>query len=77
MEHVYTCKMLNCDIPSTKYENIYTDNVKLIYKVYIRFDDNMNKRERIMEQNEENQKDDEENINDYHVIQLSDPLYAV
>jgi hypothetical protein len=25
---------LKCDIPSTKYENIYTDNVKLIYKVY-------------------------------------------
>jgi hypothetical protein len=76
MEHIYTCKMLNCDIPSTKYENIYTDNVKLIYKVYIRFDDNMNNRERILVQNEENQKD-EENINDYHVIQLSDPLYAV
>ena len=35
MEHIYTCKILDCDIPSTKYENIYTDNVKLIYKVYI------------------------------------------
>ena len=76
MEHIYTCKMLNCDIPSTKYEYIYSDNVKLIYKVYRRFDDNMNNRERILVQNEENQKD-EENINDYHVIQLSDPLYAV
>ena len=31
---------------------------------------------RILVQNEENQKD-EEKINDYHVIQLSDPLYAV
>jgi hypothetical protein len=35
----------------------------------------MNNRERIIEHNEENQKD-EENIND-HVIQLSYPLYAV
>jgi hypothetical protein len=36
----------------------------------------MNNRERIIDQNEENQKD-EVNINDYHMIQLSDPLYAV
>ena len=72
----FSTLVLNCDIPSTNYEYIYSDNVKQIYKVYRRFDDNMNNRERIIVQNEEIQKDEEE-INDYHVIQLSDPLYAV
>ena len=75
MEHVYTCKMLNCDIPSTEYEYIYSDNLKKIYEVYTRFDENMNKRENIIECME-NQKH-EEKTNDHHVIQLSDPLYAV
>ena len=54
----------------------YSDNVKLINKVYRRFDDIMIIRKIIVRGNEENQKDEEKN-NDYHAIQLSDPKYAV
>ena len=54
----------------------YSDNVKLINKVYRRFDDIMIIRKKIVRGNEENQKDEEKN-NDYHAIQLSDPIYAV
>ena len=54
----------------------YSDNVKLINKVYRRFDDIMIIRKIIVRGNEENQKDEEKN-NDYHAIQLSDPIYAV
>ena len=45
MSHIYECKILNSDEVCTKYENIYSDNIENIQKVYKRFKINMNKRE--------------------------------
>ena len=48
--------MLNSDFPSTHYKYTYSENLKLLYKAYKRFYKNMNKRERKLLKNEEEEK---------------------
>ena len=71
MEHVYTCTMLNSKTTDIKFDEIYSSNTKLISEVNRRFQNNMNKREEINDQNEEEIK------LKTHAILSSDPLYSI
>ena len=50
MSHIYTCKYLNSEKITTKYENIYGDNTDNIKKVFERFQRNMTKRESLLKE---------------------------
>ena len=53
MEHIYECKTLSSSELITKYENIYSDNIANMKKVYVRFKSNMEKREILRNQKKE------------------------
>ena len=53
MTHIYNCKTLNSDELQTKYEKIYSDNVEDIEKVYKRLKRNMQEREILQKQKQE------------------------
>ena len=70
-KHLYECKVINSEEPVIKFEEIYSNNIQSIYEVNRRFQQNMNLREEIMKEieNEKNQNP--------HVIVLNDPLYSL
>ena len=50
MSHIYACEKLNSEKITTKYENIYGDNIENIKKVYERFRRNMKTRETLLKE---------------------------
>ena len=66
MKHVCMCQILNRENPSTEYEEIYSENIHSITKVYRRFQNNLNERERKTNEDKEFS----------HAILASDPLYS-
>ena len=83
MEHIYTCEKLNIKAPKTEYRQIFSNNPNLIFEVQDRFENNCTRREKLIneieEENEKNSKKKKtENVKPpHHVILPSDPLYAV
>ena len=83
MEHIYTCEKLNTKAPKTEYRQIFSNNPNLIFEVQDRFENNCTRREKLIneieEENEKNSKKKKtENVKPpHHVILPSDPLYAV
>ena len=69
MEHVYSCKILNSETTDIHYEEIYKDNIYQISEVHKRFQKNLKKREKLMNENEGRRNP--------HVILPQDPLYSV
>ena len=49
MKHIYNCEYLNINKPTEKYEKIYEDNVKKMKNVLERFNENMKRREKLLE----------------------------
>ena len=49
MEHVYHCRKLNANEIKVKYENIYKENVENMKFIMNRFNENMKKREILLE----------------------------
>ena len=66
MKHVYMCQILNPEKHVTEYEEIYSENIQSIKEVYRRFQNNLNERERQLNENQEFS----------HAILVSDPLYS-
>ena len=53
MKHIYKCKTLSSTELMTKYENIYSDNIPNIKRIYVRFKKKMEKREMLRNQTNE------------------------
>ena len=64
MKHIYNCKYLNKNEPREKYEKIYEDNVEKMKNVLERFNENMKKREILLERGSS------------HEILVCDPLHC-
>ena len=80
MQHIYTCEKLNIEAPKTEYRKIFSNNPNLIFEVQDRYENNCTRREKLINEiEEENEKKKEtENVKPpHHVILPSDPLYAV
>ena len=69
MSHIYECKTLNRDEITTKYENIFKDDIEKIRKIYERFRTNMKNREVLQKQSMKS-----ENSHETYVI---GPLFSV
>jgi hypothetical protein len=77
MNHIYECKMLNGDEPEVEYNSIYKSKIDVIKVVHKRFEQNLEKREQIMEKNESKIEQKEKEKLKPPVIHSSDPLYTV
>ena len=69
MEHIYKCKLLNEVEPSIKYEKIYSENIKEIKAINERFQENMNRRQQMI-----NEIEMKKNLPHDPIC---DPLYSV
>ena len=67
MEHVYTCIQLNSDKPEIEYKSVYSNDNEMIKKVYRRFEENLKKREILLNERENGPPRDPSR----------DPLYSV
>ena len=68
MEHIYYCKYLNSEDPEENFENLFSGNIQIQAKVFKRFENNMITREKLQN------NDPNENESD-HVIHC-DPPYS-
>ena len=73
MKHVYICKMLNPEEPIIEYEQIYSSNVRRISEINNRFQQNMNIREEL----KVNENEEMKNMKSFPRDPLCDPLYLV
>ena len=71
IEHIYNCKYLNNTEPDTHFGNIFTETLIEQKKVFIRFSENMKKREKYTDMKKTEKVKNEAT----HVIH-SDPLYS-
>ena len=69
MEHVYSCTILNSEKTDIHYEKIYSENIHQIREVHRRFQKNLKRREKLL-------NEIEEKLNP-HVILPQDRLYSV
>ena len=65
-EHIYLCKYWTEQSEQYSFNNIYTDNMPKLVKVFCQFKDNYKKRKEFIEE-----------IETPHAIPIRDPLYSV